>query len=177
MELIGKIGIKYGNNSILVDRNENRQLEKISKDVRRKIKYKLYICILLYMEFFGTTDSIMQFRLYETIGFEMLVLMATVSNIESVKLSDLLSFSSSCPELDAEIRTVTHQQMDLEGFLIQTFANIKTKYAQKNKLVLQSEIDELEDNLSPLNFKKTSSFNLLDSICKLDVLFFKIEAR
>jgi hypothetical protein len=43
--------------------------------------------------------------------------------------------------------------MNLANFLLQAFTNIKTKYAQKHKLILQSEIDKLENNLVGLSFK------------------------
>lgn len=108
------------------------------------------------MEFLGKRDAILQNRLYESVGFELFTLIATVSNIESVNLSDFLNWSVSCPELDASIQKNTNEAMNLENFLLQTFTNIKTKYAQKHKLILQSEIDELENNLVGLSFKKTS---------------------
>ena len=52
------------------------------------------------MEFLGKRDAILQNRLYESVGFELFTLIATVSNIESVNLSDFLNWSVSCPELE-----------------------------------------------------------------------------
>jgi hypothetical protein len=63
------------------------------------------------MEFFGTTDTILQRRLYESIGFEILTLIATVSNIRiSVNLSDLLAWDILCSELDDHIRKNTNER-------------------------------------------------------------------
>ena len=108
------------------------------------------------MQFFGTTNTMMENNLYRTIGYDIMALIVIVSNIEAVRVSDLLNWSISCPELDERIRRVTHEQLDLEGFLVQTFTNIRTSYAKKHQAVLQSEICELEANLRSLRFKNTS---------------------
>ena len=70
------------------------------------------------MEFLGKRDAILQNRLYESVGFELFTLIATVSNIESVNLSDFLNWSVSCPELDASIQKNTNEAMNLENFLL-----------------------------------------------------------
>ena len=89
------------------------------------------------MEFLGTANPIMQHYVLEAIGFELYALLLIVSNLEGVKLSDVLNWSISCPELDKKLKMASHEQMDLEHFVIQTFTNVKTHYARKHKLVLQ----------------------------------------
>ena len=108
------------------------------------------------MEILGTANPIMQHYVLEAIGFELYALLLIVSNLEGVKLSDVLNWSISCPELDKKLKMASHEQIDLEHFVIQTFTNVKTHYARKHKLILQSEIDELEKNLQSLRFKNTS---------------------
>ena len=108
------------------------------------------------MQFFGTENATMENNLYKVIGYDIMTLLVIVSNLEAVRVSDLLNWSINVPELDEKIRQVTHEHLDLEGFLVQLFTNMKTRYAKKHQDVLQSEICELEANLRSLRFKNTS---------------------
>ena len=63
-----------------------------------------------------------------TIGFPICTLLAIVSNIEDVNVSDVLSWAMANPELDESIREISAEQMTLEGLILQKqgFSNVQS---------------------------------------------------